>query len=153
MMRAGSTITRSLNASKEKIAVFLIFIVLLVTIMGSVLYVVESGSGSGFTSIPRSIYWAIVTVTTVGYGDIAPYTWVGQLIAAMVMITGYAVIAVPTGIVSAEFIAQRKKSERQSIVCDRCGKRDHEKRARYCCRCVYRLIEVQKNDTATGEEE
>lgn len=139
MVRAGSTITASLRASKEKIAVFLLFVLLLVTLMGSVLYIVEAGENSGFTSIPISIYWAIVTLTTVGYGDIAPASWLGQFIAAGIMIMGYAVLAVPTGIVSAEFMEQKKKATRRRTECDRCGKGEHEKGARYCCRCGEKL--------------
>ncbi len=139
MMRAGGAIVSSLRASKEKIFVFLIFVVLLVTLMGSMLYIIEAGTDSGFTSIPVSIYWAIVTLTTVGYGDIAPSTWLGQLISALVMIMGYAVIAVPTGIVSAEFIEQSRKAGQDNTVCDRCGKDEHEKGARYCARCGERL--------------
>jgi voltage-gated potassium channel len=139
MMRAGSTITASLKASRDKISVFLIFVLLAVTVMGSVLYIVEAGSDSGFTSIPTSIYWAIVTLTTVGYGDIAPSTWLGQLIAAAIMIIGYAVIAVPTGIVSAEFMEQKKKARIDKTDCQRCGKNEHEKEARYCSRCGDRL--------------
>lgn len=140
MMRAGSTIMLSLKASREKIVVFLIFVLLLVTIMGSMMYIIEAGTDSGFTSIPVSIYWAIVTLTTVGYGDIAPGTWLGQFIAALVMIMGYAVIAVPTGIVSAEFIEQRKIAALDRTPCDRCGKNEHEQNARYCSRCGERLL-------------
>lgn len=141
MVRAGGTITASLRASREKIAVFLLFVLLMVTVMGSVLYIVEAGQNSGFTSIPVSIYWAIVTLTTVGYGDIAPVTWFGQMIAACVMITGYAVIAVPTGIVSAEFIDRKRKRQVLQAECDRCGKDVHESEARFCARCGHRLGE------------
>ena len=93
---------KALRASWPKIMVFLIFVLIMVSIMGSVMYLIEGGAESGFTSIPRSIYWAIVTVTTVGYGDIAPSTNLGQFLAALLMIIGYGVIAVPTGIVGAE---------------------------------------------------
>lgn len=144
MMRAGRIITLSLKASREKIIVFLLFVLLLVTIMGSMMYIIEAGSNSGFTSIPVSIYWAIVTLTTVGYGDIAPATWFGQFIAALVMIMGYAVIAVPTGIVSAEFIEQRKIAELDHTPCPRCGKNEHEKGARYCSRCGERIAPQER---------
>ena len=143
MMKAGNTISASLKASKEKIAVFLLFVLLMVTIMGSMMYIIEADEDSGFTSIPISIYWAIVTLTTVGYGDIAPSTWFGQLVAAAIMITGYAVIAVPTGIVSAEFIKQKRKSRRSHALCDRCGKNNHERDSRYCNRCGEKLNETQ----------
>lgn len=140
LMRAGNTIVEALEASKPKIAVFLIFVMLMVTMMGSVLYIVEAGQDSGFTSIPTSIYWAIVTLTTVGYGDIAPSTWLGQTIAAAIMIIGYAVIAVPTGIVSAEFVNETKKANVDRVECPRCGKEEHEKGSRFCNRCAESLL-------------
>ena len=139
MMRAGTTIVTALKASKAKIIVFLVFVLMLVTLMGSVLYIVEAGQDSGFTNIPNSIYWAIVTLTTVGYGDIAPATWMGKLIAACIMIIGYSVIAVPTGIVSAEFVREAKKSKKTNNECPRCGKEEHELEARYCNRCGEKL--------------
>jgi voltage-gated potassium channel len=139
LLKAGQSITAALKASKDKIIIFLVFVLLVVTMMGSILYMVESGQDSGFTSIPVSIYWAIVTLTTVGYGDIAPATWVGQLIAAIIMIIGYAVIAVPTGIVSAEFVNETRKASHNKIPCTRCGKDEHEKEARFCSRCAERL--------------
>ncbi|MCF8281382.1 MAG: ion transporter [Bacteroidales bacterium] len=145
LLKAGNTIMASLKASKEKIAIFLVFILLVVTMMGSILYIVEAGQDSGFTSIPVSIYWAIVTLTTVGYGDIAPATWQGQFIAAIIMITGYAVIAVPTGIVSAEFVNETRKANYDMTPCPRCGKDGHEQEARYCNRCAERLAEEVKN--------
>ncbi len=141
MLKASSTIINALKASKAKIAVFLVFVLLMVTIMGSILYIVEAGEDSGFTSIPNSIYWAIVTLTTVGYGDIAPTTWFGRLIAAGIMIIGYSVIAVPTGIVSAEFANEAKKSKKKKEECFRCGKEKHEPKARFCSRCGERLTE------------
>jgi len=100
-------IVQALKASRAKITVFLVFILLVVMIMGSLMYLIESNTNSGFTSIPRSIYWAIVTLTTVGYGDIAPSTPFGQAVAAAIMIMGYVVIAVPTGIVSMVLLAQK----------------------------------------------
>jgi len=105
---SGLSIVAALNQSRKKITVFLLFILLMVCVFGGVMYVVESGHPeSGFASIPKSIYWAIVTITTVGYGDISPVTALGQLLASIVMIMGYAVIAVPTGIVTAEISKQR----------------------------------------------
>ena len=104
----------SLRTSKQKILVFLLSILTIVIILGTVMYIIESPE-SGFTSIPRSIYWAIVTLTTVGYGDIAPITPLGQFIASIVMILGYAIIAVPTGIVTNEmFINSQKKQSTQT---------------------------------------
>lgn len=139
-MKAGNTIINALNASKEKIAVFMIFIMLVVTIMGGILYVVEFEEGSGFTSIPTSIYWAIITLTTVGYGDITPVTWLGQLIASVIMLMGYSILAVPTGIVSAELVKEAKK-EKKKCECVRCGKKKHELKARFCNRCGEQLAE------------
>jgi voltage-gated potassium channel len=145
MTRAGSTIVKALDASKEKIIIFMIFVLLLVVLMGSVLYLVEAGADSGFTSIPRSVYWAIITLTTVGYGDIAPATWLGQLIAAMVMIIGYSVIAVPTGIVSAEFVKENKKTKIDKVECQRCGKEEHEPSSRFCNRCGEKMKDEKSN--------
>ena len=102
------------------------------TIFGSVMYLIE-GEANGFTSIPRSIYWAIVTITTVGYGDISPQTELGQVIASLAMIMGYATIAVPTGIISAEFTSINRKMN--SLVCPGCSSEDHEDDASFCKSC------------------
>lgn len=136
--RAGLTILTALKASREKILMFLLFVLTLVIITGSLMYLIEGESNSGFTSIPRSIYWAIVTLTTVGYGDIAPKTVLGQFFAALIMLLGYAVIAVPTGIVSAEFA--QTKIPKPTQTCSRCGKAGHETASRFCNRCGERLI-------------
>ena len=106
-------------------------------IFGSIMYVIE-GEKSGFTSIPRSIYWAIVTLTTVGYGDISPKTGVGQAIAAVIMIIGYAIIAVPTGIVTTE-IALATKSKVSTQVCRVCSSEGHDIDAKYCKDCGAKL--------------
>ena len=123
---------RALKASRHKIIVFLGSVLTLVTIMGTVMYLIE-GAENGFTSIPRSVYWAIVTLTTVGYGDIAPKTIPGQAIASLVMILGYAIIAVPTGIVTVEL--DREKIRRRKIKCPACGKTGHAADAVYCKYC------------------
>ncbi|HAK60412.1 MAG TPA: ion transporter [Nitrospiraceae bacterium] len=123
---------QGLRAGRRKIAVFLFAILTLVVIMGSLIFIIE-GEENGFTSIPRSIYWAVVTITTVGYGDIAPKTDVGQVLAAIIMILGYSIIAVPTGIITAEISqAHRKKS---SITCPSCKSAEHDVDAEYCKRC------------------
>ncbi|MEM9824347.1 MAG: potassium channel family protein, partial [Bacteroidota bacterium] len=109
-------------------------------IIGSVMYLVEGGVDSNFTSIPRSIYWAIVTLTTVGYGDIAPTTELGQFLAAIVMIMGYAVIAVPTGIVSAELVNQSYSTNTQC--CRYCSAEGHDDDAIYCKICGEKLNET-----------
>ena len=126
----------ALNASKGKILIFIYFMLISSTIIGSIMYVVEGKEG-GFTSIPISIYWTIVTLTTVGYGDISPITPLGQAIASLVMIMGYGIIAVPTGIVSAEFAnTNRKKALAQRVnPCSSCGTEGHESNAKYCFHC------------------
>ncbi len=126
----------ALSQSRQKILVFLYAVGTLVIIFGSVMYVVE-GSEAGFTSIPRSVYWAIVTMTTVGYGDIAPQTVVGQMVASLMMIVGYGIIAVPTGIYSAELI--KVKREINNNACPDCGAVGHEFDANFCRICGHAL--------------
>lgn len=128
-------IIRALKASRKKIFVFLFFILLMTIIMGSVMYLIE-GPESGFDSIPRGIYWAIVTLTTVGYGDISPHTNLGQFLAAIVMILGYAVIAVPTGIVTAEFANEKNKPvQTNTQACRYCSAEGHDDDALFCKNC------------------
>lgn len=119
-------------ASRRKITVFMFSLLVLVIIFGSVMYLVE-GEVNGFTSIPRSIYWAIVTITTVGYGDISPQTEMGQALASLAMIIGYATIAIPTGIISAEYTSMKFKLN--NLVCPGCGDEDHEDDAKFCKNC------------------
>jgi len=126
-------LTRALVASRRKIGVFLFAVVTLVMILGSLMYMIE-GEESGFTSIPRSIYWAIVTLTTVGYGDIAPRTGLGQFLAAFVMILGYAIIAVPTGIVTVE-MGNVFRQPLNTRVCPVCAAEGHDDNAVYCKLC------------------
>lgn len=127
-------IVTALVASRHKIIVFLGAVLTLAVIMGTLMYMIEGGE-NGFDNIPRSIYWAIVTITTVGYGDITPGTVFGQSIAALLMLMGYAIIAVPTGIVSSEINkASKKMSEEINVLCS-CGKRRHFDNARYCFNC------------------
>jgi voltage-gated potassium channel len=123
-------------ASRGKILIFIYFMLISSVVIGSVMYVVEGEKG-GFTSIPMSIYWTIVTLTTVGYGDISPITPLGQFIASLVMIMGYGIIAVPTGIVSAEFAKTnaKKKINNKSNPCANCGTEDHTFGAKYCYHC------------------
>jgi voltage-gated potassium channel len=134
-MNEGAVLVEAMKASRVKITVFLIFISLLVTIIGAVMYLVEGGEpDSNFTSIPKSIYWAIVTLTTVGYGDIAPVTHLGQFLAAAVMILGYAVIAVPTGIVTNELLREVKGAN-NTQACRYCAKEGHDDDAKHCKYC------------------
>jgi len=123
----------ALRGSKQKILVFLLCVCTLVTVFGTLMYVVE-GPEHGFTSIPKGIYWAIVTLTTVGYGDIVPKTVLGQMISSMVMITGYSIIAVPTGIFTAE-LASAMRGEQLKHDCPVCKKGSHEPSAAFCSRC------------------
>ena len=137
-LKEGHLIISALKASRAKITVFLVFILLVVMIMGSLMYLIESEANTGFTSIPRSIYWAIVTLTTVGYGDIAPQTAFGQFIAAAIMIMGYVVIAVPTGIVSSELLNQQEL-QHNTQACRYCGEEGHDDDAVYCKYCGEQL--------------
>jgi voltage-gated potassium channel len=121
---------RALRSSSRKIMVFLIVVVLINVIVGSSMYLIE-GPEHGFDSMFRGLYWSIVTMSTVGFGDIAPATPIGQVLAAMLMITGYSVIAVPTGIVSAEVATGRQRE----LSCGRCGSAVHGPTARYCDAC------------------
>ena len=129
----ANTMIRAMRASYRKIAVFITAVLALMVVFGSVMYLVE-GEGNGFTSIPRSIYWAVVTMTTVGYGDISPNTALGQFIAAIVMIMGYAIIAVPTGIVVSEFSRAEMHSE-STQACHQCSAEGHYVGARFCKDC------------------
>lgn len=128
----------ALRNSRAKVAVFLFFVLILCIILGTVMYMIE-GSENGFTSIPRSVYWAIVTLTTVGYGDIAPGTPLGQLIASVIMILGYSIIAIPTGIVSAEMTRTHVHTNTQA--CPNCLKEDHKDGAEFCYHCGNELNE------------
>ena len=123
----------SLYQSRHKISVFMISVLCIVVIMGTLLYLIEGGE-NGFTSIPKSIYWAIVTITTVGYGDIAPHTIFGQTIASILMILGYAILAVPTGIVTSEMI-KSNITNGSSLCCTDCGTNNIPEGAVYCHKC------------------
>ncbi len=137
-MGASRLLLRSFTNSRHKIMVFFLLVLLIVTIMGSIMYIIESPE-DGFTSIPRSIYWAIVTLTTVGYGDIAPQTVFGQFIASIVMLMGYAIIAVPTGIITNEIIQENKKNNTNTQVCSNCNADNHDDDAKYCKYCGTKL--------------
>lgn len=137
---ASEMLVRSIRASLAKILVFMLFVLLLVTILGSVMYLIEGRINPNFSSIPKAIYWAIVTLTTVGYGDITPVTAAGQFISTVVMLLGYSIIAVPTGIISAEMSGSRHHHGRRTIFhapihCPKCGNQITNFEARYCDRC------------------
>lgn len=129
----ADVLIRALKASRIKIFVFLCSVSTLVLVIGAAMYIIE-GAASGFTSIPRSVYWAIVTLTTVGYGDITPQTTLGQFLACLVMIMGYGIIAVPTGIVSVE-LHQAAVQRAPAVVCQACGLRNHEQGSNFCRAC------------------
>jgi voltage-gated potassium channel len=132
-----NALVRALRASRTKITVFLLTVLTVVLIMGAAMYVIE-GRQSGFTSIPRGMYWAIVTVTTVGYGDLAPRTWLGQVVAATAMVLGYSLIIIPTGIFSMELVeASRRQVSTQS--CPECSREGHDSDAAYCKFCSAKL--------------
>jgi len=128
----------ALKNSQPKILVFLFAVLIICIIAGTLMHLVE-GSGAGFDNIPLSIYWCIVTLTTVGFGDIAPVTPLGRLIASLIMITGYGIIAVPTGIVSAEFSKAKDKPINNTQACPNCNEAKHLDDAEFCHNCGYKL--------------
>ncbi len=134
-------LTNALRASRIKITVFLIAVVCVVFIAGALMYIIE-GPEHGFVSIPISIYWCIVTLTTVGYGDISPSTPLGQIFASALMIIGYGIIAVPTGIVTSEMSKQRRGEKDENLAleeCEKCGETEHLPKAKFCQNCGQKL--------------
>jgi voltage-gated potassium channel len=136
-LKEAQLLVKALRSSGRKVAVFLFTVLLLVIIFGSLMYVIE-GEEHGFINIPTSIYWAIVTLTTVGYGDVSPQTGLGQTIASIIMILGYSIIAVPTGIVSVE-MAQAYRTSVSTQACPQCSYEGHDEDANYCKDCGARL--------------
>lgn len=138
----SNNLVRALKASRTKIFVFVFFVLIVSVLLGTIMYMVE-GPEHGFNSIPHSVYWTIVTLTTVGYGDISPETALGQLIATLIMIIGYGIIAVPTGIVSAEYAARKheEKDVDEGRSCQNCGAEIVLSDADYCRKCGERLSE------------
>jgi voltage-gated potassium channel len=137
-MGEAQILVSALVTSSRKIMVFLYAVLTLAIVFGSLMYVVE-GSEAGFTSIPKSVYWSIVTLTTVGYGDIAPQTPLGQIIAATIMILGYGIIAVPTGIYSVELVKSYNQKDIRNDACSHCGETGHDFDASFCKYCGYQL--------------
>ena len=135
---ASMNLTKALKASKIKIFVFLFSVIVLTIILGTIMYLIE-GPKNGFTSIPHSMYWAIVTLTTVGYGDLAPHTPFGQFIASIVMILGYVIIAVPTGIVTSEMTKQDNNINTNTQSCSNCSHDKHLDQAKFCHKCGEKL--------------
>ncbi len=133
-LQEARLLKKALQDSRRKITVFLFTVLTLVILFGSLMYLVE-GPENGFTSIPVSIYWSIVTLTTVGYGDISPGTGLGQFLSAMIMILGYSIIAVPTGIVTVAMSRVKERERTNTQVCPGCGAEEHDDDARYCKYC------------------
>lgn len=136
---ASNRLLITLKASKTKIAVFLLFVIIMCIILGTIMYLIE-GTENGFTSIPRSVYWAVVTLTTVGYGDIAPHTPIGQFIASIVMILGYGIIVIPTGIISFEMAKDfDNEVQTNTQACKSCVAENHKDNANFCYKCGSKL--------------
>ncbi|GHE20886.1 ion transporter [Halomonas urumqiensis] len=147
----GQLLLGALRRSTHQVFLFLFTVFMLVTIFAAMIYLIEPAE-AGFTSIPKAIYWAIVTLTTVGYGDIVPVTPIGQAISVMVMLTGYSIIAVPTGIFSAEVIRSIRADRYSDEACPGCGHDRHEQRAKYCLRCGTWLDEETPDPRAPAPE-
>lgn len=140
----GEMLLTAIKQSSKKIAVFFVFVVILVISIGTLMYMIEGGqTESSFNNIPNSIYWACVTMTTVGYGDITPATGLGKFLSAFVMIIGYTIIAVPTGIVSVSMMKEQRRIEK--IRCKNCGSHGHDAKALYCHHCGFPLYSDNKN--------
>lgn len=148
-LQDSNILLRSLLMAKRKIFIFFNTVAILVTILGSLIYVIE-GPANGFTSIPQSIYWAIVTITTVGYGDLIPQTALGKAVASVTMLLGYSILAVPTGIITAE-LNNEMKSHRTLVKCPNCSKAGHESDAMHCKHCGSDLAEPDQR-VASFEE-
>ncbi|MGQ7243005.1 ion transporter [Salinicola sp. V024] len=148
----GRMLVEALQRSQRKILLFLTTILLIITIFGSVIYMIEPPE-AGFTSMPRAMYWAVVTLTTVGYGDIAPVTPLGQFISAFMMVLGYSIIAVPTGVFSAEVIRSIQRERYSEEACPGCGREGHEQDAKYCRFCGSWLDEETQDPNAPDDDE
>ncbi len=153
-MQEASILLLSLRKSLRKIVIFMMFVFITAIILGSFMYAIEGDINPNLSSIPKGIYWAIVTLTTVGYGDITPLTDMGQIVAGIMMILGYSVIAVPTGIISADIISNDKKSNKKNThtneeqlkrirSCPNCGWQTEDQDADYCKRCGTEMVEIR----------
>ena len=145
-MSEYQSLGRALQASRRKIMVFLAAVLMIVLVMGTLMYVVE-GPANGFTSIPIAVYWAVTTMTTVGFGDITPKTDLGRLIASVMMLLGWGTLAVPTGIVTAEMTGQRGRETVTTRTCHECLTEGHAPEANYCLHCGARLPDYQRSTT------
>lgn len=145
-------IAQALAASRRKIIVFISTVLALVVVFGSLMYLVEGRTGGDFTSIPHSIYWAVTTMTTVGYGDIVPQTPLGRGLATVIMIMGYGIIAVPTGIVTLE-LNEANRRRANTITCPACSAEGHSREATYCWRCGKHLFRERESEAETAEDQ
>ncbi len=144
----ANVLMNALRASSAKIAVFLFAVLTLVSIEGTLMYLLEgTANNPGFSSIPQSIYWGIVTITTVGYGDVAPLTVAGKILASIIMLTGFSIIAVPTGIVTAEIGRSMKPVDMDDRKCDECGWTGHDPAANFCKHCGRQLGRQDSRET------
>ena len=148
-LQESNILLRSLLMARRKILVFFSSLAILVTIFGALIYIIE-GPQNGFTSIPKSIYWAIVTITTVGYGDLVPQTPLGKAIASLTMLMGYSIIAVPTGIITAE-LHQEMNAHKSLVRCPNCSRSGHESDAMYCKHCGGELADPDNRVVRTKE--
>ncbi|WP_026473879.1 ion transporter [Alkaliflexus imshenetskii] len=137
-IRAGNLLMLAIRRSARKVSIFMLFIAILVIMLGSIMYMIEGGE-NGFYSIPLSIYWAIITLTTVGYGDIVPLTSLGKFVASFIMLLGYSFIAIPTGIVSVEMSRTFNEATDENKKCDKCGESHHAPEASFCRICGAKL--------------
>ena len=144
-------ITQALAASRRKITVFVCSVMALMVVFGSLMYLVEGADNPKFASIPHSIYWAVTTMTTVGYGDIAPITPLGQAIAGLIMIMGYGIIAVPTGIVTLE-LNEANRRQANTRTCPECAAEGHSREASFCWRCGEALYGRGRADTQGDDQ-
>ena len=149
-LQDSNILLRSLLMSRRKIFIFFSAVAILVTIFGALLYVIE-GPEHGFTSIPQSIYWAIVTITTVGYGDLVPQTGLGKAVAAITMLLGYSILAVPTGIITAE-LSQEMNSHKSLVKCPNCMKSGHDPDSMFCKHCGSELADPDNRVVPADDE-
>lgn len=150
-LQDSNILLRSLLMARRKIVIFFSTVAILVTIFGALIFVIE-GPDNGFTSIPKSIYWAIVTITTVGYGDLVPQTDLGKAVASLTMLLGYSILAVPTGIITAE-LSQEMNSHKSLVKCPNCSKSGHEPDAMFCKHCGSELADPDKRVTSGSSHE
>ncbi|HDM8069989.1 ion transporter [Vibrio harveyi] len=150
-LQDSNILLRSLLMARRKILIFFSTVGILVTIFGALIFVIE-GPHNGFTSIPKSIYWAIVTITTVGYGDMVPQTHLGKAIASLTMLLGYSILAVPTGIITAE-LSNEMNAHKQLVKCPNCNRSGHDSDAMHCKHCGSELADPDNRVVSAGEEE